>query len=452
MLHVVLRINSFMNTQLNPLDLFKDVDINSTVIVAVSGGSDSIALLLLASSWATHVGANLQIVTIDHGLRPEAAAEAAFVSGVSEGLNLPHLTIAWEGMKPESGISNAARNARYQLLEEFALDIGAKTILVGHTANDQAETIMMRNGRDGKAQSRGLSGIAPLITLPARTKLLRPLLGVSRKRLRSYLIEMNQSWVEDPSNMDEAYERVRIRNAMGDDDKQVFELCRLAKASGLLRQSASTKVASILSKHLFISQGPLYEIPVAVLEKQSKSVKYLALQVLIAIVGGAEYFVSTQSLEKVFEQDAQSRFTIGNAVIEHKEDKLKLYREKRNLPSIVVGPGDQALWDGRFIIENNSSSSYFCGPMSFVQLQELEEARGQKLNVRPRAVLGGTPYLCGDGDDVILPFINGFEMPSKLRLSLCVRSIEYFCPVYDFALLDLVDVLKTRMAKLGPVL
>lgn len=441
-----------MNTPINPHELFKTIDPNSPVIVAVSGGSDSIALLLLASSWAKSVDASLQVVTIDHGLRPEAAAEAAFVSGVSEGLDLPHLTLAWEGLKPESGISQAARNARYQLLEEFAIDIGAKTILVGHTANDQAETILMRNARGEEGQQgRGLSGISPLMLLPRRTKLVRPLLDISRTALRSYLGEMNQSWIEDPSNSDKAYERVRIRKSLGNDEKRIFNICRLARLSGKMRKALAGEVASILSESISVSQGPLYSIPLSAIEKAPTSVQKLVLQVLIAIAGGAEFFVPDSSVQRLTADDCENRLTMGHAVVEKVDGQLKFYREKRNIPSVVVGPGDHLLWDGRYYIENNSASSYFCGPLSFDQLQDIEETRGSKLRVKPRAVLGGTPYLCGDGDDVVLPFIKGFEMPAKLKFSLCVRSIEHFCPEYDFSLLDFVDVLKTRMGSFGHV-
>ena len=441
-----------MTVPINPLALFETVDVERPIIVAVSGGSDSIALLLLASSWAKSVDATLQVVTIDHGLRPEAAAEAAFVSGVSEGLGLPHLTLAWDGIKPESGISQAARHARYELLEEFALDIGAKTILVGHTANDQAETILMRNARGEEGQQgRGLSGIAPLMLLPKRTRLVRPLLDLGRSELRAYLREMNQSWIEDPSNSDEAYERVRIRNALGDDQKRIAELCRFAKLSGELRKSTAIAASNILSKHVGFSQGPLYTIPTEALKDIPVVVKKLVLQVMIAIAGGAAYFASERSIEKLLSDDFEDRITLGHCVVEKNIDTLKFYREKRNLPSIVVGPGDHVLWDGRFTIENNSASSYFCGPLSFDQLQALEQTRGRKFDIKPRAVLGGTPYLCGDGDDVILPFIKGFEMPAKMRLSLTVRSIEHFCPQYDFSLLDFIDALKIRMASFGHV-
>lgn len=441
-----------MTVSINPLVLFDDIDTDNPIIVAVSGGSDSIALLLLASSWAKSVDATLQVVTIDHGLRPEAAAEAGFVSGVSEGLGLPHLTLAWDGIKPDSGISQAARNARYELLEEFALDIGAKTILVGHTANDQAETILMRNARGEEGQQgRGLSGIAPLMLLPKRKRLVRPLLNIGRGELRAYLKEMSQSWIEDPSNSDEAYERVRIRNALGDDQRRIAELCRFAKLSGDLRKSTAVAASSILSAHVTFSQGPLYSIPDHALRGIPVAVKRLVLQVMIAIAGGAAYFPSEPSVDKLLSNDFEDRMTLGHCVIEKNKGALRFYREKRNLPSIVVGPGDHILWDGRFTIENNSASSYFIGPLSFDQLQALEQARGRKFDIKPRAVLGGTPYLCGDGDDVILPFIKGFEMPAKIKLSLTVRSIEHFCPEYDFSLLDFIDALKTRMASFGHV-
>ena len=452
MQRVVLRIKQVMRSDINPLKLFEAVDRDHPIIVAVSGGSDSIALLLLASSWAKSVDATLQVVTIDHGLRPEAAAEAAFVSGVSEGLELPHLTLAWEGLKPDSGISQAARNARYELLEEFAFDIGAKTILVGHTANDQAETILMRNARgDEGQQGRGLSGIAPLMLLPKRTKLVRPLLDITRNDLRSYLRDMNQSWIEDPSNSDEAYERVRIRNALGDNEKKISELCQFASLSGKLRKSLSKQATQILLEHVEFFQGPLYSLPFNALEDTSSAVKKLVLQILIATAGGAEFFASDGAVARLLDEDFQDRVTMGHCIVEKTNNAFRFYREKRNLPSIVVGPGDHVLWDGRFYIKNNSASSYFCGPLSFDQLQALEEQRGQKFSVKPRAVLGGTPYLCGDGDDAVLPFIKGFEMPAKLSVELCVRSIEHFCPEYDFELLEFVDALKTRMGKLGHV-
>ena len=441
-----------MKPKLDPLKLFHGVEIDSPVIVAVSGGSDSIALLLLAAAWSRHTNANLQIVTIDHGLRPEAAAEAAFVAGVSEGLDLMHVTLAWEGMKPDGGISQAARNARYRLLEEFAKEIGAGTIITGHTANDQAETILMRNARlDEGNQGRGLSGIAPLMLLPGRTKLKRPLLDVTREDLRAYLRGMNQSWIEDPTNMDDSYERVRVRKAIGNDLARVQAICQFGKTMGRYRRLVANEVSEFLASRLRVEPGPVYCLDVDGFQSLPESAQSLSLQVMIAIAGGVEFFVSGNSVKRMLDGSGTERLTVGNAVVERYRDGIRVFREKRNLPALMVGPGDETLWDGRFVIKNGSASSYFCGALSFDQLQEIEQTRAKKLDVRPRAALGATPCLRGDGDDLVLPLVGGFEMPARVELALVVRSIEYFCPEYDFALLDLVDSLKTRMGQLGLV-
>ncbi len=126
---------------------FKDIATDNPVIVAVSGGSDSLALLMLANIWAQQNNVILQAITVDHGLRAEAAVEATFVSSLCTGLNIPHVTLAWEGLKPSFGIQEAARQSRYSLMDDFAREIGADVILTGHTLDDQAETVFMRVAR-----------------------------------------------------------------------------------------------------------------------------------------------------------------------------------------------------------------------------------------------------------------------------------------------------------------
>ena len=110
--------------------LFEGISTEAPVIVAVSGGSDSMALLQFAHVWAQKHGADLHAVTIDHGLRPEAAAEAAFVAGVCAGMGVPHLTLAWDGAKPAFGIQEAARLSRYTLLDDFAFGMDDQRGLV----------------------------------------------------------------------------------------------------------------------------------------------------------------------------------------------------------------------------------------------------------------------------------------------------------------------------------
>src|SRR5256714_9527683 len=126
--------------------LFADWGGVPAIVLAVSGGPDSIALMWLAARWrhALARGPRLVAVTVDHGLRPEAAAEARRVKRLARSLDLPHRTLRWRGAKPKTGVPAAARAARYRLLAEAARASGATHILTAHTRDDQAETLLMR--------------------------------------------------------------------------------------------------------------------------------------------------------------------------------------------------------------------------------------------------------------------------------------------------------------------
>ena len=223
---------------LNPQSLFDGIAKDDPVLVAVSGGSDSLALLFLAHAWARQEGVVLQAVTIDHGLRPEAAAEAAFVASVCAGLDIDHVTLAWDGVKPSFGIQEAARYSRYSLMENFAHEIGAQIILTGHTRDDQAETVFMRSFRKSSAgDGRGLAGMSRKTMLYGGKRIVRPLLNCSRDQLRIYLFSLAQSWIEDPSNLDVSYERVRLRKMLEENPDEPDKALAFAKVCGRFRKT-----------------------------------------------------------------------------------------------------------------------------------------------------------------------------------------------------------------------
>lgn len=181
--------------------------------LAVSGGPDSLAMLVLA---ATARPGEIQAATVDHGLRPEARQEAEMVAALCERLGIPHqiLTAEWDE-KPETGLQEKARGARYRLLGEWAKGSGVNAILVAHHVDDQAETFLMR-----LARGAGVKGLAAMrrLTVPPGGKIavLRPLLGWRRSELEQVCAEAALSPVDDPSNDDDQFERVRIRKALGD--------------------------------------------------------------------------------------------------------------------------------------------------------------------------------------------------------------------------------------------
>ncbi|WFU34056.1 tRNA lysidine(34) synthetase TilS [Bradyrhizobium brasilense] len=210
------------------------------LLLAVSGGPDSVALMWLAARWrrALAQGPRLVAVTVDHGLRPEAAREARDVKRLARNLELPHHTMRWTGPKPGTGVPAAARAARYRLLAQAARKHGATHILTAHTRDDQAETLLMR-------MLRG-SGVAGLSAMARETErdgvlLTRPLLDISKAQLIATLKKARIGFADDPTNRDRSYTRPRLRALMpmlaeeGGDARNLARLAaRIARANAAL--------------------------------------------------------------------------------------------------------------------------------------------------------------------------------------------------------------------------
>jgi len=274
--------------ELRPEAVFTAADFagQAPIIAAVSGGGDSLALLLLLHDFLRRRGAagRLRAVTIDHQLRPEAAAEAVYVAGLCAQAGIAHKTLIWPGPKPAAGVEAAARAARYALLRREAARQGAAFICAGHNLEDQAETYFMRLARlggrtaamgaaaaDGEAareadnaaaakgasdeadsfsaaraalRRRGLAGMARQSLLGgSEIQLLRPLLAIHRAALRRFLAARGVQWVEDASNYDCHYERVRLRQSMT--AEQAEQAAGKAALAGQQRQALSEAAAAL---------------------------------------------------------------------------------------------------------------------------------------------------------------------------------------------------------------
>ncbi len=436
--------------RIEPRKLFKDIPTDNPILVAVSGGSDSLALLLLANVWAQKRGAELQAITIDHGLRPEAAAEASFVASVCAGLDIDHVTLAWEGIKPSFGIQEAARHSRYTLMENFAHEIGADVILTGHTEDDQAETVLMRSFRKGAdGDGRGLSGMSRTTCLYGGKQIIRPLLNCTRAQLRSYLSVMAQSWIEDPSNHDKSYERVRVRKVLENDPALARRTLRFGAICARFRKAQAASVAEVLDKHCTIMAGPVIEFRTQGLVHDENPLLAQCLQVLIAMAGGQLHLVSRRRLEPVLSlargraaagdpKKLANRLTIGGAVIERRQDTLLFYRESRNLSPLLLEPGESAIWDGRMHIHNGTHMQVFVEPAGRRHIREFEEARGEPYDVIRRAALWSTPLVhvqTGEGETTpLLPMVESAPVPAGLELRPACPAIEHFCPQWDLPL------------------
>jgi tRNA(Ile)-lysidine synthase len=228
--------------------LFHDLQNLPAVVLAVSGGPDSTALMVLAARWraALERGPKLTAVTVDHGLRPESAKEAKAVAALARKLKVAHRTLRWTGKKPSSGLQEAARAARYKLLAQAAKEARAPVVVTAHTLDDQAETVLIRLTRGS-----GLTGLAgmrrsrPMPEGRGALTLVRPLLSVAKSRLIATLRAETIPFAQDPSNSDPRFTRARLRGMMpklaeeGLDTRRLALLAtRLARAEEELRLTA----------------------------------------------------------------------------------------------------------------------------------------------------------------------------------------------------------------------
>ena len=228
--------------------LFSDLKSVPALVLAVSGGPDSTALMVLVARWLKSLKRKpkLVVVTVDHGLRAESKAEAEGVAKLARKLGLAHRILRWTGAKPKTGLQQAARLARYRLLGQAARKIGAAHILTAHTLDDQAETVLIRLTRGSGVT--GLGAMARVTALPGSEnggiKLVRPLLDISKARLIATLKAENIAFADDPSNRDPRFTRARLRSLMPQLAQEGLDAGRLALlAQRLKRADAAIEAA-----------------------------------------------------------------------------------------------------------------------------------------------------------------------------------------------------------------
>jgi tRNA(Ile)-lysidine synthase len=234
--------------------LFEDLAAEPALVLAVSGGPDSTALLHLMARWRATLrpAPHLVAVTVDHGLRPEAKREAATVKRLSEKLGVAHVTMRWTGEKPSTGIQEAARTARYRLLRTAARRARASCVVTAHTLDDQAETVLFRIARgSGLAGICGMARRIPIDNLTGGSDesgdvvLVRPLLDVAKARLIVTLRQAGIAYAADPSNADPRFMRTRLRQLMPALEKEGLTAPCLARLARRVRRSETAHEAVV---------------------------------------------------------------------------------------------------------------------------------------------------------------------------------------------------------------
>ncbi len=251
------------------------------VAVAVSGGADSLALVLMADAWVRARAGRITALTVDHGLRPGSGAEAAQLSRQLAACGIGHHILCWEGPKPDGGIQARARAVRYRLLEAWCAGHGVLHLLTAHTADDQAETLLLRLRRGSTLY--GLAAMSALIERPWG-RLLRPLLACRHDDLCAWLRAAGMGWNEDPSNRDPRFERSRLRTEIAAGQSGPA-LQHLAARLGRLRRADDAVMTRLLAR-LVVLHGRRGRIGAAFAALPEALAQGLLGRVCLAVGGG----------------------------------------------------------------------------------------------------------------------------------------------------------------------
>ena len=311
--------------------------------VAVSGGSDSLALLHAVRAWGA---VSVEAVTVNHGLRPEAADEAAHVAEVCRQIGVPHTILRWEGWDGRGNLQDQARQNRYALIAGWARARGLPSVALGHTMDDQAETLLMRIAREA-----GVEGLASMRIVFERdgARFDRPFLFDRRADLRAYLTKLDVRWVEDPSNEDESFGRVRARRALGALEPLgvgVEELFRVAlnlrDASDALGQTACE-----FARAKVTSAGGDLVFDRTALRRQPAAIARRLLGHALMFVSSADYPPRRDPLEKAMEHLAASgTITLHGCSLSVSDMTVRVAREHAAVARLRGATNE--VWDRRW--------------------------------------------------------------------------------------------------------
>jgi tRNA(Ile)-lysidine synthase len=303
----------------------------SALLLAVSGGPDSVALMLLAAEWSQRASRRIEVATVDHALRPESRFEAESVRDWARALGFTHHLLTWEGAKPETRLQERARDARYALLAACARAIDPRcAIVTAHHADDQAETILFRLTRGSGVA--GLAGMAEASTQNGVT-LLRPLLLAPKSDLEALCEAARHPFLRDPSNENDAFARVRLRRlsatlaAEGLDTPALLRLGkRAAQADEALAFAAtSERVHALLAQEAQCSRldaRRLRALPLELLQR------LLAGEIMRLCNPNALRLERLERAARIvkesLEQNRQMRLTLGGVSITVAEEEVTL--------------------------------------------------------------------------------------------------------------------------------
>jgi tRNA(Ile)-lysidine synthase len=405
------------------------------IAVGVSGGPDSLALMILADRWARRRGGEAWGLVVDHRLRPESAAEAETVGRWLAARGIPHAVLGWVGDKPATGIQEAAREARYRLLGEWCAARGCLHLLTAHHRDDQVETYLIR--RRAGSGADGLAGMSAVRELP-QLRLVRPLLGIAKARLAAFLDALGQPYLQDPSNRNPVFERARLRLAAeslaaplpagrgregpapkawegeGQVTEHVMDELRANAAARIAREK---DLAALLARAV-----SLHPAGFAVLEPSpiasADELGDRALDRVVAVLGGAPYPVRRERLQRLRgalgAAPMRTRTLGGCRFVAWRGRVLALREAARAARPLVLAPGMSAVWDHRFFasLPVNAPGPVTIGGLGATGVAVLGRTSIEPDNPLPRLVYPTLPAIWDEEELIAVPHLSWYRVPA----------------------------------------
>ena len=344
-----------MPEPINKQDFFDEIsnlpiDLNNKkILVGVSGGADSLCLALLLKD----LKFNIIAAIVNHNLRSESLAEANKVGEILANHQIDHVILNWEhDAKPTTKIQELARNARFKLFNEYASQNGIKYLFLGHNQDDQAETFIFR-----LCKGSGLDGLTAIksVTQLDDLTIVRPLLGYSRSSIEATLLERKQTWINDPSNQNTKFARVRIRNivkALETEGLTPEVIAQTIYKLDLAKDCLNSQALKFINDHCKFDDFGFITISSLDLNSLHLELRYRVAQKLLKIIGGKYYQPKRKQLVyliNMLNPDKNSKaFTFCGCYICFKKDKIYFIREANSVTCNPIVADN--MWDNRFNI------------------------------------------------------------------------------------------------------
>ena len=332
------------------------------IALAVSGGPDSTAMMFLVSKSKKIKKKNVTVLIVDHDLRKDSRKEANLVMRNAKKIGFKYKILKWRGLKPSSGIQEAARKARYDMMISWCEKNNVKKLFLAHHLDDQVETFLMR-----LSKGSGIDGLSSMskTSLKVNVNIIRPFLEIPKTKLVEIANSSNMKWVSDPSNSNLSYQRSRIRKlipALSREGIDSHHINLVIKRMDSAKDALNETVNSNIIKYVKSMEGIAFSLSYEALDKLSPEILLRILERIIMVASGSIYPARRLKLEAILswlKSDNQiSAKTLSGTVLRKRKDYIIFYRElKSSQASASIRPltNRYLSWDNRFHLKLNKS-------------------------------------------------------------------------------------------------